>query len=150
MLLLWALAGCDSASATPPDAAADGAVDAPAPCFPLDGGGASDGGVSFSADLLPFFTSICANAECHGGRAGGLDLTAGREYTSLVGVAAMECADGRRYVEPGHPESSYIVDKLRGSICRCSGERMPLGGPYFTDGEIALFMDWIAEGAPNN
>ena len=149
--LLIALAlGCDSGgNPLSPDAAPDApAVDAA--CFPLDDGGTADGGVSFHTDLLPFFQNICANPECHGGLAGNLDLTAGHEYTSLVGVGALECNGARKYVDPGHPEASYVVDKLRGSICACSGERMPLGGPYFTDAQIALFISWIAEGAPNN
>jgi len=141
--------GCDSGgSAAVPDAAVDASVDAP--CFPLADGGSADAGVSFQGDLLPFFRDICANPECHGGGAGGLDLSAGHEYSSLVGVMAQECPDGHRYVVAGHPESSYIVDKLRGSICRCEGERMPLGGPYFLPVQIDRFIDWIAEGAPNN
>src|SRR5262249_46086473 len=150
LLLVLVLVGCDSGGTTlqpdaaPPDAPIDGA------CLATGDGGAADAGVSFHTDLLPFFQNICANAECHGGGAGNLDLTAGHEYTSLVGVPAQECMGTLRYVDPGHPETSYIVDKLRGSICHCMGERMPLGGPYFTPAQLALFIDWIAEGAPNN
>ena len=150
ILFLALLAGCDSGgNSVQPDAAPD-APPVDAACFPLGDAGSADAGVSFHTDLLPFFQNICANPECHGGLAGGLDLSAGHEYSSLVGVNAMECGGARKYVDPGHPEGSYIVDKLRGSICACMGERMPLGGPYFTDAQIALFINWIAEGAPNN
>jgi hypothetical protein len=128
----------------------DAAVDAPAPCFPLDGATLPDGQlVSFSGDVLRKL-DICANFECHGGLAGGLDLIMGHQYASLVGQPARECSDGRRYVDPGHSDRSYLVDKLRGSICRCSGERMPLGGPFFSDAEIAAVIAWVDEGAPNN
>jgi hypothetical protein len=63
---------------------------------------------------------------------------------------AGECSDGQLYVEPGHSERSYVIDKLRGSICHCSGARMPYGGPYFSDSDIGTIMTWIDQGAPNN
>jgi hypothetical protein len=151
VVLLAVASGCGADSATfSSDAGVDAPADARPPCFPLDGPFVVDGGaVSFSGSILPLL-QICANTECHGNLAGGLDLSAGHQYTSLVGQAARECSDGRLYVDPGHSERSYFVDKLRGSICHCSGERMPLGGPYLSDADIASIIMWVDEGAPNN
>jgi hypothetical protein len=148
--LVIACGGCGETSSVGLDAPVDAAVDAPAPCFPLDGATSPDGEpVSFSQDVLPKLM-ICANFECHGGLAGNLDLNSGHQYTSLVGKRAGECGDGRLYVDPGHSDRSYFIDKLRGSICHCAGDRMPLGGPFLTDADIAMLITWVDEGAPNN
>jgi hypothetical protein len=154
-LVFMAAFGCGSNSSAAADAApdapsADAVPDAPPPCFPLDGPSEVDGSpVSFSGRVLPLL-QICAAFECHGSLAGGLDLRPGQQYSSLVGRAAGECADGRLYVDPGHSDRSYFLDKLRGSICHCQGERMPLGGPYLAPDDLAAIREWIDDGAPNN
>jgi hypothetical protein len=152
LCLLTVASACGDDAATPrPDAAVDAPADAPPPCL-FDGPSISEGSdapVTLSTNVLPLL-EICANAECHGNRAGGLDLSAGHQYLSLVGRPAGECSDGRAYVDPGHSERSYLVDKLRGKTCQCSGERMPLGGPYLSYADIATVRRWIDEGAPND
>jgi hypothetical protein len=52
-------------------------------------------------------------------------------------------------VLPGHPESSYIILKLRGDP-RIVGERMPFGGPYLSASDIQMVQDWIEAGAKND
>ena len=47
-------------------------------------------------------------------------------------------------IVPGQPCKSAIVQKLKGTY---GGARMPKGGPYWTDEQIQLMIDWIAEGA---
>jgi hypothetical protein len=148
LLVIAITVGCSSGASPQPDGPVDAAIDAP--CFPLDGPSPSDGAtVSFSGDVLPLL-QICANFECHGSLAGGLDLRPGHQYMSLVGMPAGECGGGRLYVDPGHSERSYMIDKLRGSICHCAGGRMPLGGPYLAGGDMATIMTWIDQGAAND
>jgi hypothetical protein len=53
-------------------------------------------------------------------------------------------------VEPGSPETSYLILKLRGDPS-ISGLRMPEDGPpYLTAAQIAGIAGWIRAGAPNN
>ena len=116
-------------------------------------------------DLQPTFSSIQrdifdaadsagrpACTQCH--RPGGpfvpgtLNLTAGASYATLVGVNSFERPALRR-VAPGDPENSYLIHKLEGRA-GIGGVRMPLGGPYLTDGQIRVIRRWIELGAPND
>jgi hypothetical protein len=56
---------------------------------------------------------------------------------------------GATLVVPGDPDASYLVHKLEGAA-GIVGVRMPLGGPYLTDGQISIIRRWIARGAPND
>jgi len=80
--------------------------------------------------------------------AGGLNLTPGASYAALVGVASFE-RPGLRRVAPGDPDNSYLLHKLEGRT-GIVGVRMPLGGPYLTDGQIRVVRRWIELGAPND
>ncbi len=50
-------------------------------------------------------------------------------------------------VEPGSPDQSWLVLRLRGEGGR---QYMPLGDAQLTDGEIAAVEAWIANGALND
>ena len=65
-----------------------------------------------------------------------------------MNVTSAELAPMKR-VLPGHPESSYIILKLKGDP-RIVGERMPFGGPYLSASDIQMVQDWIAAGAKND
>jgi hypothetical protein len=53
-------------------------------------------------------------------------------------------------VIPGDPDNSYLVHKLEGGP-DIVGARMPnTGGPYLTEGQMAILKRWIARGAPND
>jgi hypothetical protein len=99
--------------------------------------------VSFTADVAPLLARNCAGEACH--ESTWADPAAA--YGALVGVPAAECCDGRRRVQPGRPDRSYILDKLRGQNL-CDGERMPLGGDQLPPQDITIVDDWICEGAP--
>ena len=85
---------------------------------------------------------------CHGalGRA-GLDLRSPQSHGNLVDVPSTEVS--LSLVAPGDPEGSYLVHKLEGRP-DIVGSRMPQGGPFLGDAEIALVRGWIQAGAPNN
>jgi mono/diheme cytochrome c family protein len=89
-------------------------------------------------------------ASCHnpnGGafRAVALDLSTSATYDSLVGVASRQKAGAVRVV-PGDPANSYLIHKLEGRS-DIAGVRMPIRGPYLTDGQIAIIKRWIELGA---
>jgi hypothetical protein len=97
-----------------------------------------------------------ACTQCHtsaGGRAAaaGLDLTSAVSYSRLVGVASIQ-RPGLLRVNPGDPDSSYLVHKLEGPPrWDIVGVRMPRGtGPYVSEGQMLVLRRWIALGARND
>lgn len=103
--------------------------------------------IRFDAEIQPIFTANCAIIACHGRFPQlDLDLSAGRARASLVNQPSSECPAFDR-VEPGEPESSYLVFKLRGSGPCFFGTQMPQGSPPLSAADQAKIVRWIAEGA---
>jgi hypothetical protein len=96
------------------------------------------------------FTPKCSG--CHNGVGtvppGALNLTAGGTYKAIVNVATAE-QPNLKFVVPGDPANSYLLQKLLGSA-GISGVRMPEGGPYLDAATTAQVSAWISAGAPNN
>lgn len=92
----------------------------------------------------------CAFAGCHAAPAPaqGMDLSPGVAHASIVSVPSTELAGFDR-VRPFDPAGSYLLLKLEGDAV-IVGERMPFGGPYLSDAEIATVRAWILAGAPND
>lgn len=85
--------------------------------------------VSFSRDIWPVVEKFAVPA--HGGR-GGVFL---ESYDDIM-----------KYVVPGKPEESVLMDALKGT----NGHPvMPPGNP-FPQATIQLFYDWILQGAKDN
>jgi hypothetical protein len=120
-----------------------------------------------SPNLEPTFSSIqreifettdtsgrAACIQCHtnaGGRtpSGGMNLSHDVAYATLVGVGSRGKTGVVRVI-PGDPDHSYIIQKLEGAP-GIVGERMPrTGGPYLTEGQIAIIKRWIETGANND
>jgi hypothetical protein len=72
----------------------------------------------------------------------------GVSYNNLVNVASRQRPGAVRVV-PEDPDSSYLIHKLEGGP-NIAGVRMPLNGPYLTEGQILVIRRWIETGAPNN
>lgn len=96
------------------------------------------------------FTPKCSS--CHDGMGtvppGVLNLTNGGTYKAVVNVAALE-QPNLKYVVPGGPANSYLLQKLQGAA-GITGAQMPLGGPYLDAATIQQVAAWISAGAPNN
>jgi len=117
-------------------------------------------------DLEPTFASIqkdifettdsagrtsCVTCHTNVGRnpAGGLNLVHDLAYDQLVNVASTQLPTLKR-VNPGSPDTSYIVHKIEGRA-GITGRRMPFNGPpYLTDGQALILKRWIELGAPRN
>ena len=86
----------------------------------------------------------CHNPNGGAFRAVGLDLST-EGYGSLVGVPSRQKAGVLR-VAAGDPANSYLIQKLEGRS-DISGVRMPIRGPYLTEGQVAIIRRWIELGA---
>jgi hypothetical protein len=111
--------------------------------------------------LDAIFTSTlehgCVFDSCHGGLVPkeGLDLsTPDSAYSHLVGVASRQRPE-LQLVEPGHPERSYLVNKLRGVDLAATdsaglrpAERMPQPpNTPLCEEKIRVIEEWIRGGA---
>jgi len=104
---------------------------------------------TFTRVQTEVFSVSCALSGCHAGSAptAGMDLSAGAAYGNIVGVTSTERGDLKR-IEPGDPNRSYLVKKIRGDS-DITGGTMPLIGSI-TTGQRQLVIDWVRRGAPQD
>jgi hypothetical protein len=136
----------------------DGARDEdslPLQCLPASGTSPCDDAVS-TLDLLErhVFAPTCSRDTCHSGPQSDhtLSLVSGEAHENLVGVEPDNLTArlaGKLRVDPGNPDNSFLLDKLRGTLLPDEGERMPRTLPKIPNKEIALIEAWIAAGAPD-
>jgi hypothetical protein len=120
------------------------------PTDPIVGGGQPpDPTATFTRIKTEIFAPTCSAVGCHGRIAPQeqLELTPAVAYANIVGVQSTEMPQLKR-VTPSDPANSYMYRKILGS--GITGDRMPQGGPYLNDAQIALVRDWIRRGAPND
>jgi hypothetical protein len=106
---------------------------------------------TFAQVQAQIFTPNCAKAGCHAASAasGGMVLEAGRSYGEIVNRPAVGNASLDR-VEPGNPERSYLIRKLRGDS-DITGSQMPLDNPgSLTREQMDGLVGWVRAGALNN
>jgi hypothetical protein len=125
---------------------------------PLTGGCQGDDSnpevdVSFARDLRPLFDRprSMAGCGCHtptNGSPSGIELS-GFNMGSLQAIRQGGVTSGAAIIKPGDPCGSVLVQKMGDTPP--FGARMPLdGAPFFSDEELQLLHDWIAEGARDN
>ena len=114
------------------------------------GDSSTEPSTSLSSIQGSIFSPTCAVAGCHssGSASGGLVLASGQAFSNLVNVPSTGVPSLDR-VEPGDPERSYLIKKLRGDA-DISGSRMPQGGPPLSSNQIDSIIQWIENGASNN
>jgi len=104
---------------------------------------------SIAANIL---VPRCATSACHGGNPPAYypQLDADVAHDAMVGRPSLQAS--MRLVEPGAPEASYLLLKLRGEAGSVGGvpTPMPIGDVLLDPGEIAAVEAWIAAGAPND
>ena len=108
--------------------------------------------VSFALQLQPLLDQGCAFSGCHAADerfppGADLVLDAGGARGQIVGVGSSQLAGSIRVVV-GDPGASYLIAKLDGA--GIVGDRMPVGGPFLTLGDVQLFRLWIEQGALDN
>lgn len=112
----------------------------------------------YASNIQPIYDRSCAVAGCHASvaPAQALDLSPGRSYAATVNRRSTE-TPALSLVEPGDPDASYMVRKIRGDA-GIAGELMPQGCPgsplqgaqCLTPDEIDAIETWILACAPNN
>jgi hypothetical protein len=115
----------------------------------LPGGGGP--AASFSSLAVNVLAPHCATSACHGGSppAYAPRLDAEAAWGELVGRPSFQVS--MNLVEPGSPEQSYLVLKLRGAAGWAGGIPTPMPTDYALDeADIAAIEAWIANGAPND
>ena len=136
----------------------DDADDANNSCLPC--GAAVGFDSTFEAIQSVIFDSPvyqCSSALCHGSFApqGGLDLSAGQAYASLVGADSSGASPPLKRVEPGEPPASFLYNKLAAATLpghdAGGGSPMPSGGaPALTPEHLEAIELWIRGGAPES
>ncbi len=93
--------------------------------------------VSFNRDIRPLLSENCL--KCHGGvkEAGKLNL-------QFLDRALKGGGSGLPAIVPVKPEASELIKRL---VTKDEDDRMPKKGPPLKAAQIALFRQWIAEGA---
>ncbi|WP_020655255.1 c-type cytochrome [Massilia niastensis] len=119
-------------------------------CLVLMSSAAQAQAPAFRKDVLPLLQRQCVACHTTGEEQGQLGLAPTLAYASLVGKAAVQAPMPR--VDPGKPERSYLLHKLRGTHLDNggSGMRMPMGQEQLGAGELGMLAAWIKAGAPDN
>jgi hypothetical protein len=100
--------------------------------------------VSFGADVRPLMFKPMGGCGCHASSA-----TSGFNLGTYDRLRRGGLISGTAVVVAGQPCSSILVQKL--GLAPPFGSRMPYNGPpYYTQEELQMVRDWIAEGALNN
>lgn len=100
-----------------------------------------------------FHPTSCGRSTCHNVQQGehDLSLAPGEAYANLVGVTPanfVAASAGKQRVDPGHPENSFLLDKVRGTLLPGEGVRMPYGLKKLPELTVRILEEWIAAGAP--
>ncbi|MFQ5511444.1 MAG: DUF5777 family beta-barrel protein [Candidatus Krumholzibacteriia bacterium] len=106
--------------------------------------GQDDGRVELEGKVADLFEARCSRAGCHAGPSPqqGMDLGRERFYGATVDEPSVERPELKR-VDPGQPEVSYLMMKLKGAP-GIVGAQMPLIGDKLTEAELDLVAEWIA------
>lgn len=126
--LLWAGCGGDDSTVGPDGSDGEGALTE-----------------ATLAQVSEVFAVSCAFSGCHSGGdpAAGLSLE-GDFAARIVGVASEQRSD-LKLVDPGNPNKSYLLIKVRGDD-EIISQRMPPGNPLSAE-QVEIIRAWIASGA---
>jgi hypothetical protein len=106
---------------------------------------------TFSQVQGRIFTPNCVKSGCHDAAtaSGDMVLAEGQAYGNIVNHPAAGNNLFNR-IEPGNPERSYMIKKLRGDA-DITGAQMPFDAPgTLTKEQMDGLIGWILAGAPNN
>lgn len=93
------------------------------------------------------FAQNCAFVGCHAGGSPQANMSLEADFVGgeIIGVASSQRPELKR-IDPGNPDGSYLLMKLRGAD-GIINQQMPVGG-RLSDAQIEMIREWIAGGAP--
>lgn len=96
-------------------------------------------------EVQSIFAASCARAGCHAGPSPqkGMNLSPDQFRASIVEQPSKEKPELLR-VDPGAPDSSYLVHKIEGHST-IEGAQMPLAGDKLSEKEISTIRQWITK-----
>lgn len=114
------------------------------------GSPSTDVRISLRRDVNPILVRNCAMCHQDSAAMGALSLLPHIAREMLVKVPSSQGEMIR--VVPGHPERSYLIQKLEGSHVAAGGRGlpMPIGQAPLTKDELRIIRLWIAQGATDN
>jgi len=108
----------------------------------------ADEPVSFKRDVVPILNRDCVMCHMEGTELGGLSLYPDPRG-NLIDMRSRQCP--LSLVDPGKPESSYLLFKMLGTQESVNGKGRRMPWDYsLPAADIDLMRRWILEGAPDN
>jgi hypothetical protein len=117
------------------------------------GAGGSGGASGYLATVFPIFEAKCVNCHWKGTPIGFQLQNPFDATTGMVGRATdWTMARNTILIAPGHPEQSFLVDKVQATDLNpdTEGAGMPLDPPLVTSTELTSIRTWIQNGANND
>ena len=97
------------------------------------------------AQVNEVFAVSCAVSGCHSGGEPAADMSLEGDFAArIVGVASGQRPD-LKLVDPGNPDSSYLLIKVRGDDEIVSQQMPP--GQVLSAEQVEIIRAWIASGA---
>ena len=127
--LLWAGCGGDDSTVGPDEADGEGTLTE-----------------ATLAQVSEVFAVSCALSGCHSGGEPQAGLSLEGDFAArIVGVTSGQRPDFK-LVDPGNPDGSYLLIKVRGDD-EIVSQQMPPGAPLPAE-QVEIIRAWIAAGAP--
>ena len=97
------------------------------------------------AQVREVFAASCTFSGCHSGGEPAADLSLEGDFAArIVGVDSGQRPDFK-LVDPGNPNKSYLLIKVRGDD-EIISQQMPPGNPLSAE-QVEIIRAWIASGA---
>lgn len=95
--------------------------------------------------VAALFERSCTTTGCHAGPVPqmNMDLTRDHFYNATVGKQSASAPE-EKIVDPGNPEGSYLIKKIKGAE-GIVGMQMPMVGDKLTDEEVGTIEQWISK-----
>ena len=137
LFIVGAVVGCGGSTGPSPTQSTQ-----PAPSMP-----------TFERLQTQVFNVSCSSDSCHSsvGRAGDLILEEGQSWDSLVNHRAsnpVAASNGWMRVNPGQPDTSFLMAKVADNLAAGEGQSMPYGVAPLDANTVAIVRAWIEAGAP--
>ena len=98
------------------------------------------------AQVSEVFAVSCVTSGCHSGGNPAADLSLEGDFAArIVGVASEPDGPDLKLVDPGNPNKSYLLMKVRGDD-EIISQQMPPGNPLSAE-QVEIIRAWIASGA---